>query len=64
MENQSTVTNTLRGLAVAWPGMAALQLTTAALLGFVMLYGVGFLETAAVHSVAHDMRHAMGFPCH
>lgn len=32
--------------------------------GMVMLYAVGFVETSAVHTVAHDMRHAMGFPCH
>ena len=34
------------------------------LLGSLMLYGVGFLGTAAVHNAAHNTRHAVGFPCH
>ena len=32
--------------------------------GAVMLYGVGFAATPAVHNAAHDTRHATGFPCH
>ncbi|MSP02214.1 MAG: CbtB-domain containing protein [Acetobacteraceae bacterium] len=32
--------------------------------GAVMLYGVGFSTTEAVHNAAHDTRHATGFPCH
>lgn len=40
------------------------QLVGAFLLGIVVLYGVGFVQTSAVHSAAHDMRHALGFPCH
>jgi len=32
--------------------------------GVVVLYGVGFANTAAVHNAAHDTRHAAGFPCH
>jgi len=42
----------------------ALQLVGALLLGGVILYGAGFLETSAVHNAAHDTRHAVGFPCH
>ena len=34
------------------------------LFGALMLYGVGFLGTAAVHNAAHNTRHAVGFPCH
>lgn len=63
MQNQYSIVSTLRGAIVA-PSATALHLLGALGLGMVMLYGVGFLETAAVHSVAHDMRHAMGFPCH
>lgn len=42
------------------------DLPAAALLlfGAVMLYGVGFASTDAVHNAAHDTRHATGFPCH
>ena len=31
-------------------------------LGAFFLYGVGF--SPAVHDLAHDTRHAIGFPCH
>jgi cobalt transporter subunit CbtB len=46
--------------AVAWP----LQLIGGFLLGSIILYGAGFLSTAAVHNAAHDTRHSQGFPCH
>lgn len=36
----------------------------AALLGLVLLYGVGLTTQPPVHAAAHDMRHAAGFPCH
>jgi cobalt transporter subunit CbtB len=36
----------------------------AALLGFFVLYGVGFASIPALHNAAHDARHALGFPCH
>ena len=45
---------------IAWP----LQLVGAFLLGGIILYGAGFVNTAAVHNAAHDTRHSQGFPCH
>lgn len=36
----------------------------AACLGVMLVFGVGFLHSQAAHDVAHDTRHAMGFPCH
>jgi cobalt transporter subunit CbtB len=36
----------------------------AALLGALILFGVGFAQSETVHSAAHDARHAQGFPCH
>lgn len=36
----------------------------AAMLGLVMVWGVGFSHIEAVHNVAHDTRHANAFPCH
>ena len=36
---------------------------SAAVLGLVILYGVGFAPLAA-HNAAHDARHAAAFPCH
>lgn len=40
------------------------QLGAAFVLGLVMLYAVGFSESAVAHNAAHDVRHANGRPCH
>ena len=42
----------------------AIPVALAALLGFFILYGVGFAAIPAVHNAAHDARHSFGFPCH
>lgn len=36
----------------------------AALLGMLLVWGVGFSPVAALHNAAHDTRHSMAFPCH
>ncbi|MCG6872458.1 MAG: CbtB-domain containing protein [Gammaproteobacteria bacterium] len=41
-----------------------LQIAGTFLLGLVILYAAGFVNTSAVHNAAHDMRHSQGFPCH
>ena len=46
------------------PVAKSLQLVGAFLLGGVIVYAAGFLNTAAVHNAAHDTRHSQGFPCH
>lgn len=51
---------TQRSLTLSKP----LQLLGAVLLGTIILYGAGFVNTAAVHNAAHDTRHSQGFPCH
>lgn len=33
-------------------------------LGAVFVFGVGLANTSIAHNVAHDTRHAIGFPCH
>jgi len=43
---------------------AAIPAVFAAVLGFFILYGVGFAHMPALHNAAHDARHAFGFPCH
>ncbi len=40
------------------------QLVAAFILGAVIIYGAGFVNMGVAHSVAHDARHAQGFPCH
>lgn len=57
----ATIHKTAAGTkTIAWP----LQLIGAFLLGSIILYGAGFVNTAAVHNAAHDTRHSQGFPCH
>ncbi len=36
----------------------------AAILGFAILYVVGFAQPATIHDAAHDARHGTAFPCH
>ena len=36
----------------------------AAVLGVVLVWGVGFSHIEAVHNAAHDTRHSNSFPCH
>lgn len=43
---------------------AGFQIAAAFLLGIVILYGAGFVQTSDAHDAAHDMRHSQGFPCH
>jgi cobalt transporter subunit CbtB len=40
------------------------QLVAAAILGMVVLMGVGFAPMDAAHNAAHDTRHSFAFPCH
>jgi cobalt transporter subunit CbtB len=35
-----------------------------ALVGVVILLGVGFADLPQVHDAAHDTRHSFNFPCH
>lgn len=44
--------------ARVWPAV------TAIVLGFAVLYIVGFAGPAAIHDAAHDARHSLNFPCH
>lgn len=36
----------------------------AALLGALLIWGVGFSHVNAAHNAAHDTRHSNAFPCH
>jgi cobalt transporter subunit CbtB len=60
MQNQAIIHAGSR-IAVLSKGF---QLVTALMLGMVILYGAGFVQMSAAHNAAHDMRHAIGFPCH
>lgn len=36
----------------------------AAVLGVVLVFGVGFAHPEMLHNAAHDTRHTLAFPCH
>lgn len=50
-----------QGASKTW--RARLAPITAALLGAVIIYGVGFAPGIA-HGESHDTRHSIGFVCH
>ena len=61
----TSVTSKLKTMA---PSQAltrnSVQLVAAAILGMVVLMGVGFAPMDAAHNAAHDTRHSFAFPCH
>ncbi len=61
MQNQTATGVKLHDAAIS---RRPLQIAAAFLLGAVILYGAGFMNAAAVHNAAHDVRHSQAFPCH
>jgi len=51
-------------LGTAQRSDALIAAAMAALLGAILIWGVGFSPIAALHNAAHDTRHSMAFPCH
>ncbi len=41
-----------------------LPIFLAALLGAAIVFVTGHVQATALHTAAHDVRHATGFPCH
>ena len=64
MGNQASTANSQSASTISTISPKPLQLLGAFILGAVMVYAAGFVDTAAVHNAAHDMRHSQGFPCH
>ena len=64
MQNQTTTESTIQLEARTTALSKPLQIACAFILGSVILYGAGFVSTAAVHNAAHDVRHSQAFPCH
>jgi len=42
----------------------AWQTSVLALLGALIILGVGFAGSPVIHDAAHDTRHSFNFPCH
>jgi cobalt transporter subunit CbtB len=68
VEKYMTTTAVTSKLKTAAPSQAStsnsVQLVAAAILGMVVLMGVGFAPMDAAHNAAHDTRHSFAFPCH
>ena len=64
MNSELTATRPLAGIRAAGRADALLAAFCAALLGCVLIWGVGFSHISALHNAAHDTRHSTAFPCH
>ena len=64
MQNQTATDNTLHIATRTKTISKPLQIACAILVGSVILYAAGFVNSAVVHNAAHDIRHSQGFPCH
>jgi len=61
--NRPAVARASAGVSLDRSGTERMSAVLLALfLGVVFVYGVGFSPVA--HDLAHDTRHAIGFPCH
>ena len=40
------------------------NLVVVALLGAALIFVAGLAQSETLHDAAHDVRHAVGFPCH
>ena len=58
----STITNTQASSQAL--ASTSVQMVAAAILGMVVLMGVGFAPMDVAHNAAHDTRHSFAFPCH
>jgi cobalt transporter subunit CbtB len=64
MQNQTPTATGIASSSLSTVIAKPVQLISAFLLGAVIIYAAGFVNTSAVHNAAHDTRHSQGFPCH
>jgi cobalt transporter subunit CbtB len=68
VEKYMTTTTVTSKVDTAAPSQALantnVQMAAAAILGMVVLMGVGFAPMDVAHNAAHDTRHSFAFPCH
>ena len=64
MSNNLTQTDTLNGVNAEVSVSKKSQILSAAILGFIILIGVGLSPMEVAHNAAHDTRHSFAFPCH
>jgi len=64
MQNKTSTVAAMPAAAISTTISKPVQLASAFLLGILLLYGAGLAQTSAAHNATHDVRHALGFPCH
>ncbi len=60
MQNNAITSTSTVTTAISKP----IQIAAAIILGTVIIYAAGFVNTSIAHNAAHDTRHSQGFPCH
>ncbi len=58
------LTQTSKTTDVSMSTMQNSQILSAAILGFIIMIGVGLAPMDIAHNAAHDTRHSFAFPCH
>ena len=64
MQSQTIGSERHVGAGAAAPTQTLIAAVMAALLGVLVIWGVGFAPISVLHNAAHDTRHSMAFPCH
>ena len=64
MSNNLVQTDTLNGVNTQVSVSKKSQILSAAILGFIIMIGVGLSPMEVAHNAAHDTRHSFAFPCH
>lgn len=60
MQNNAITSTSAVSTTISKP----IQIAAAIILGIVIIYAAGFVNTSIAHNAAHDTRHSQGFPCH
>ena len=61
----TTETKTLARSAEATEAQISIAAIAGAIaLGTILIFSAGFAQATVMHDSAHDMRHALAFPCH
>jgi cobalt transporter subunit CbtB len=64
MQSETVASPAPARLGTAGRSDALIAAAMAALLGALLIWGVGFSPIAILHNAAHDTRHSLAFPCH
>ena len=64
MQNDTSLVVNSAISAVSSRGRTLAAAALSAVLGVVLVWGVGFSQVEAFHNAAHDTRHSNAFPCH